>query len=141
MGDEVLQTYLKRNGMIPTEEQVRDCYSGLSILNQTLLGGHFITVADAPPLTFVSTVQGVTLISAPVGAYLLGCWDVSATISCTIAGTPSEETFFDLALHRLRKNHDIVLMDIDKTGPTMFRTSIKGFVFSIQYHQSPYTRW
>ena len=140
-GDEDLENLLRRKGIVPTEEQAHDCYLSLSILRNTLLGDDSTEIATDISPTFMSTVQGVTLILAPTGAYPLGCWDTTAVISCSMAGTPSEETFYDLALQRLRRAHDIIITSIDETGPIMFRISIKGCGFGIQYHQSPYTKW
>ena len=139
INDEDLDTVVKSDGMAPTEQQARDCYSGLSLLRRTLLGEPLTRVAEDLPHTFMSTVQGVTLIFSDIGAYCLGCWDPSATIVCSMAGTPSDDTFFDMALQKLRRNQDIILSAIDESGPFMFRVSINEVVFSIQYHQTPFT--
>ena len=137
--DEELDTFVKSNGMDSMEQQAHDCTTGLLLLRTTLLGELVTEVADDLPHTFMSTVQGVTLIFSPIGAYFLGCWDSSATISCCVAGTPSSDTFFDIALQRLRRNQNIILLKADENGLSMFQISINGILFSIQYHQTPFT--
>ena len=137
--DKELDAFVKSSGMAPTELQAHNCSSGLFLLMKTLLGDSLTRVADNLPHTYISTVQRVTLIFSPIGAYYLGCWDASAPVSCSVAGTPSEDTFFDMALQRLRRSQDIVLSNVDESGLFMFRVSINGVVFGIQYHQTPFT--
>ena len=111
----------------------------LKTLNDILLGEPHFKTTPKTLESFTSTIQGVTLVNSPVGSYALGVWDRSEPVLCSIAGTPSESTFFTLARARFRKSGvaSITILKANKTAVNMFHLGIDNFRFVLQYRQLP----
>ncbi|MCJ1284351.1 hypothetical protein MMC26_003682 [Xylographa opegraphella] len=111
----------------------------LETLNDILLGGSNFKTTATTLQSFISTIQGVTLVNTPIGSYALRVWDRSEPVLCSIAGTPSESTFFSLARARFRKFRDasIAILKANKKAINMFHLSIDNFIFVLQYRQLP----
>ena len=138
-----LEDLLLQNHLIPTPEQISHCEEALKLLCCTILGDHFHNVPGSNPTVYTSTVDGVVLVLAPSGSYGLGAWDPSAVIPCSIAGTPSGNTFFDLARQRIHRatNLGVVLLKADNhNDDAVFEVDIKGVRFCFQYFQSSYAK-
>ncbi|MCJ1432184.1 hypothetical protein MMC27_001540 [Xylographa pallens] len=111
----------------------------LNTLNNILLGESHFKITAATLESFTSTVQGVTLVNTPVGSYALGVWDRSEPVLCSVAGTPSEITFFSLARARFRKSgvESMTILKANKKAVNMFHLSIDNFRIVLQYRQLP----
>ena len=131
-------------GLLPTTEQTSKGADALKLITTTLLGDTYQELPSASPISYSSTIQGVTLVLSPIGSYGLRCWNLSAVISCCIAGTPSDASFFTVALRKLRKavNDGVIVLKADRSNSNMFEVDVLGIRFSLQYHQSQYaTCW
>ena len=111
----------------------------LNTLNNILLGESHITITAATLESFASIVQGVTLVNTPMGSYALGVWDRSEPVLCSVAGTPSEGTFFSLARARFKKYRVecMTILKANKKAVDMFHLSIDNFMIVLQYRQLP----
>lgn len=130
---------IARQASTPAADTAIVAEDALSILNNVLLGEPNYTISAAPLKTFTATNQGVTLVNTLVASYALGVWDSSEAILCSVAGTPSEKTFFSLARAKFRKPGvaSFIILKADKKALNMFELSINSLKFAIQYRQAP----
>ena len=123
----------------PRAADVVRAKQALNTLNNTLLGEAYSSLIPAALETFISTLQGVTLVNTPIGSYALNLWDPSEPVLCSIAGTPSEKTFFSLARAKFRKSEtaSIAILKANKNDVNMFQLVIDNLRFMLQYRQLP----
>ncbi|MCJ1389550.1 hypothetical protein MMC18_002407 [Xylographa bjoerkii] len=123
----------------PKAADVQGAKQALKTLNNILLGESHFKVTPATLECFASTIQGVTLVNTPIGSYALGVWDPSEPISCSIAGTPSERTFFSLARARFRNSEaaSMAILKANEKAVNMFHLSVDNVRFVLQYRQLP----
>ena len=126
------------NNIYPTEESTEQAHHALEKLVSILLGDDAGQLNIAQLRTFTSLSQGVRLILTPISLYGLRLWSVGDPIVCSIAGTPTEDTFYSLARGLLRKpGTQVVIQKSDKNADNIFELGIDGIEFCLQYHQSP----
>ncbi|MCJ1401161.1 hypothetical protein MMC11_004373 [Xylographa trunciseda] len=123
----------------PTATDAEGAKQALKTLNNILLGEPHFRTTPAILESFTSTVHGVTLVNTPLGSYALEVWDPSEPVLCSIAGTPSERTFFSLARARFRKSQaaSVAILKANKKAVNMFHLNIANFRFVLQYRQLP----
>lgn len=122
-----LTASLTSGGMFPTEEEVQQRTTALSLLKEVILG--------APDHT-TSTTSEIPMVIVPVGSYALGVWTSESDIDCLCIGTISSKTFFKLARQRLTKAHDKgvrVLRKVEASTGTMLELSVNGIYMDLQY--------
>jgi poly(A) polymerase Pap1 len=113
--------------MFPTDEEVQQRATALSLLKEVILG---------VPDDIISTTSEVPMIIVPVGSYALGVWTSESDIDCLCIGTISSKTFFKLARQRLNKAHDKgvrVLRKVEASTGTMLELSVNGIYMDLQY--------
>jgi endonuclease/exonuclease/phosphatase family metal-dependent hydrolase len=122
-----LTSSLTSGGMFPTDEEVQQRATALSLLKEVILG---------VPDDIISTTSEVPMIIVPVGSYALGVWTSESDIDCLCIGTISSKTFFKLARQRLNKAHDKgvrVLRKVEASTGTMLELSVNGIYMDLQY--------
>jgi endonuclease/exonuclease/phosphatase family metal-dependent hydrolase len=122
-----LSSVLATNGMFPTEAEMQQRKTALTILRRAVLGGS----DDDIPAT-----SDIPMVVVPVGSYALGVWTAESDIDCLCIGTISSKTFFKLARQRLTKAHDQgvrVLRKVEANTGTMLELSINGVAMDLQY--------
>ena len=131
--------HLTSHSLQPKTTDAEGAKQALKTLNGILLGEPQFKITPATLESFTSTVQGVILTNTPVSSYALGVWDRSEPILCSIAGTPSENTFFSLAKARFRKSGaaSITILKANRNAVDMFHLGIDSFRFVLQYRQLP----
>ena len=138
---QALEDLLSQNHLLPTSNQISHSTDALKLLCCIILGKPFEKVPNTT--VYTSTVDGVTLVLAPSGLYGLDAWDPSSITSCSIAGTPSRNTFFDLANQRIDRAKDssvVLLKAKNHNDDVEFEVDIQGVRFCFQYFQSNYAR-
>ena len=135
---QALEELLLQNNLFPTSDAISHCEQSIETICRIILGNNYHEIPDSNPTVYTSTVDGVILVLAPSGSYALGAWDQSAVIPCVVAGTPSGNTFFDLACQKLHRAKDlgVVLLKAEKGSKVVFEVDAKGVRFEFQYFQS-----
>ncbi|KAM3505523.1 hypothetical protein MY11210_007939 [Beauveria gryllotalpidicola] len=128
-GFENLKRTLLTRGYLPTESEEATRKQAITLLENVLLG-----IDQAKPEQ--EGRRSVGLILIPVGSYGLGVWMSSSDVDCVCIGTISSETFFRMALQRLRKTSDAricILRKVLASTGTMLKLQILGIKFNLQY--------
>lgn len=122
-------------------ELLKRAWSGLTKLNKILLGDDYKLVPSSSLPMYDSTVQGVAVVNTVIGSFGLDVWDPSEAVLCSMAGTPSEYTFYNLAGQKLLKGrmHGVRILRADRQALRMFELDIDGILFALQYHQASFT--
>ncbi|KAL9118221.1 MAG: hypothetical protein Q9187_005235 [Circinaria calcarea] len=136
---DALEILLQEQRILPTTLQLSQAAEALKVLKIALLGEDYDEATQTSPTAYTSTSQGVTLMLVPIDAYGLGCWDASAEIICSVAGTPSEKIFYSIAHKRLRRaaSNGLTILRSNKSTNTVFEIDISGIRLNLQYHQNP----
>ncbi|MCJ1384672.1 hypothetical protein MMC17_007790 [Xylographa soralifera] len=135
----IVGQHVTSHALQPMTLDAEGAKQALNTLNNILLGESHFKITSATLESFTSTIQGVTLLNTPVGSYALGLWDRSEPVLCSIAGTPSESTFYSLARVRFRKAGvaSMTILKANEKAVNMFHLGINNFRFVLQYRQLP----
>jgi hypothetical protein len=107
---------------------------------------HSLPPPCVPKQAVLSIKQGVALTFGAVGSFAAGLHRPSELIRISMAGTPSQSTFYSFARSKLRACPDIVITSSDADGYTMFNIHLTktsdlmqdtSIPMSIAYHQAP----
>ncbi|MCJ1236000.1 hypothetical protein MMC14_003977 [Varicellaria rhodocarpa] len=133
---QALEELLLRNDLLPTSDAISHCEQTVELVCRIILGNNYHEVLGSNPSVYTSTVDGIVLVLAPSGSYALGAWDQSAVIPCAVAGTPSGNTFFDLARQKIQRAKDlgvVLLKAENRKDDVVFEIDVKGVRFCFQY--------
>ena len=129
----------------PTQQDLSKGEEILDILSNALLGDSTSQVISPslPSLRLrYSTIDMVTLGIIPLGFYAWGLWKPNDTISVCVAGTPSAETFFDLARTRLSAHKDLITIEAFNILGASFDLLISSVKVELVYHSNPFiSQW
>ena len=128
---EVEQTLIDLKVM-PTEEETEKRKSAVQLLREVLTGAAPGEEAESPAAKLLQT----SFVLAPVGSYGLGVWTPSSDIDCLCVGRLTSATFFDLALHRLRRAaaRDVkILRRVRAQSGVMLELEVRGIKMDLQY--------
>jgi len=119
-------------------ELIERASSGLAILNGILLGDNYKELESTSIPTYISIVRGVTVVNTVIGSFGLQVWDPSEPVLCSVAGSPTESTFYTLTRGKIRKagGSRVTILKADTQALCMLELSIDGIRFAVQYYQA-----
>ncbi|KAK3390399.1 2'-5' RNA ligase superfamily-domain-containing protein [Podospora didyma] len=132
-------------GVIPTEEEIAQRKAAFDLLRSVILDTPSLTTPRATSTAAAtstdpksSTRSQPRVVIVPVGSYGLGVWTAASDIDVLAIGPFSSNTFFALAVHRLRKaaqsNSGIkILRRVKAHTGTMLELEIQDVKMDLQY--------
>ncbi|KAI5866744.1 hypothetical protein GGS23DRAFT_285456 [Durotheca rogersii] len=120
-----LTACLSNHSVFPSEVDATLRETALKLLREVLIQREGAQTRGLPPLVIV-----------PVGSYGLGVWTASSDIDCLCIGSISSNTFFALAIQRLRaaaQQGVKILRRVDANSGTMLELEVGGIKMDLQY--------